>query len=141
MKFKKLIPYILVFSASFSFTPIAITAFVKKANGDAREYVKQFKPATSNLPNGIYQGKFKAFNILTMAKVEFIIGNGVIKKITFNRLFHSPGAIYKDEIENKIIQAQKLEVNAISGATRTSNFAKAAIKNAIENKNSKYLDL
>ena len=141
MKFKNIIPYTLIFLASFIITPVTITTFVKKANGDAREYVEQFKPVTSNLPNGIYQGKFKAFNILTMSKVEFVIENSIVKNFEFKRLFHSPGSIYKDEIENKIIQAQKLEVNAISGATRTSNFAKAAIKNAIENKNSKYLDL
>ena len=32
MKFKKLIPYILVFLASFIITPVAITVFVKNLN-------------------------------------------------------------------------------------------------------------
>ena len=141
MKFKKLIPYILVFLASFIITPVAITVFVKKANGDAREYVEQFKPVTSNLPNGIYQGKFKAFKIITMSKVEFEIENGFIKNIDFIRMTHFPGNAYKEDIENQIRNTGQLEVNAISGATRTCNFAKAAIKNAVENKSSKYFDL
>ena len=47
-------------------------------------------------------------------------------------MFHSPGNPCKEEIENQIKQTQRLEVNAITGATRTSNFAKAAIKAAIK---------
>lgn len=137
MKFKKLIPYILVFLASFLLTPIAITSFVKKANEEAKLYVEKFNPSTLQLPNGKYQGKFKAFKIFTMSKVEFAIKNGKVQDIKFKRMFHTPGSPYKEDIENKITQSQKLEVDAITGATRTSNFAKAAIKSALEKINQK----
>ena len=116
-------------------TPVIITWFVKKANEDANQYIEHFEPATSKLPNGVYKGKFKAFKIITLSKVEFEIENGFIKNIDFKRMTHFPGNAYKGDIENQIKHTGQLEVNAISGATRTSNFAKAAIKVAIENKN------
>ncbi|MCD4833541.1 MAG: FMN-binding protein [Bacteroidales bacterium] len=133
MKFKNLISYILVFLASFLITPLAITSFVKKANDDANQYIERFEPVTSRLPDGIYKGKFKAFKIITMSKVEFEIENGFIKNINFIRMTRFPGNAYKSDIENQIRNTGQLEVNAISGATRTCNFAKAAIKAAIDN--------
>ena len=134
MKFKKLIPYILVFLASFLITPFAVTWFVKKANENANQYIEHFEPATSKLPNGIYKGKFKAFKIISLSEVEFVIENGLVKSIDFKRMTHFPGNAYKEEIENQIKHFKKLEVDAITGATRTCNFAKAAIKTAIKNK-------
>lgn len=135
MKFKKLIPYIVVFLVSFFITPFAITGFVKKANKDAKEYIEHFNPVTSDLSNGTYQGKFKVFRIFTVSKVEFTIKNGLVNNIDFKKMLHSPGSPYKEEIENQIKQSRKLEIDAITGATRTSNFAEAAIKTAIENEN------
>jgi len=132
MKFKSLLPYIIVFFISFFATPIIIINFAKIANEKASEYVENFKPVTSQLPNGIYEGKYKAFGLITMSKVEFTVKNGLIKQVEFKRLFHSPGSIYKENIVNQIKQTQRLEVNAITGATRTSNFAKGAIKDAIQ---------
>lgn len=133
MKFKKLIPYIIVFLISFFATPAIIMSFAKKANEQAKEYVEDFKPKTSHLPDGTYYGKYKAFGIITMAKVEFTVQNGAIETIEFKKMFHSPGSPYKENIENQIKQTKRLEVNAITGATRSSNFAKAAIKKAIKN--------
>ena len=134
MKFKKAIPYIIVFLASFLLTPVAFNGVIKKANKNAKEYIEQFDPVTSELPNGIYLGKFKVLKIFTLSKIEFEIENGIVKNVSLKKLFHSPGNPYKEEIEYQIKQTKRLEVNAISGATRTSNFAKAAIKAAIENK-------
>ena len=133
MKFKKLIPYIIVFLISFFVTPVIVMSFAKKANENAKEYVEDFKPITSKLPDGTYEGKYKAFGIITMSKVEFTVKKGNIKNIKFKKMFHSPGSPYKESIENQIRQSQRLEVDAITGATRSSNFAKAAIKNALNN--------
>lgn len=137
MKFKKLIPYIFVFLTSFFISLFAINSFIKKANNFAEQYVDQFQPSTSQLPNGIYQGKFNVYKFFTFSKVEFEIKNGSVIKINFNTMYHSPGIPYKEEIENQIKISKKLEVDGITGATRTSNFAKAAIKSAIENENIK----
>lgn len=132
MKLKKILPYILVFLISFFATPAIIMSFAKKANQQAKEFVQDFKPRTAQLPDGTYEGKFKAFRLITMSKVEFTVQNGTIKSIEFKRMFHSPGSPYKETIENQIKQSKRLEVNAITGATRSSNFAKAAIKDAIK---------
>ncbi|MFC2151138.1 FMN-binding protein [Bacteroidota bacterium] len=132
MKFKKLIPYIIVFFISFFLTPIIITSFIRAANKQATQYIENFYPVTSELSDGLYTGKFKVFQIITFSKVEFTIENGMVKSIDFLKMYHSPGSPYKEEIENQIKQSQSLEVDAITGATRTSNFAKAAIKNAVK---------
>jgi len=58
-------------------------------------------------------------------------------EISFKRILHSPGKNYEIDIEKKILDNQDLELDAITGATRTSNFAKAAIKNAIQKKSPK----
>ena len=133
MKIKHLLPYILVFLASCILTPIVFTSIIKNANKNAQEYIDHFNPLTHKLPNGKYLGKYKTLKILTLAKIEFEIKNGQVTHVQLKRLFHSPSSPYKEEIEFQIIQTKKLEVNTISGATRTSNFAKAAIKDALKN--------
>jgi len=135
MNFKNLTPYIFAFLASFFICLFALNSFIKKANNNAEQYIGQFQASTSQLPNGIYQGEFKVFKIFTFSKVEFKIENGEVSKIHFKRMYHSPGIPYKEEIEDQIKASKRLEVDAITGATRTGNFAKAAIKSAIENKN------
>jgi uncharacterized protein with FMN-binding domain len=135
MKIKKLIPYIIIFLTSFLGTPILITQFVKIANENAQLYIQNFTPTTSSLPDGNYKGKYKAFKLFTMSKVEFKVQNGIIIDISIDKLFHTPGSAYKNDIEKKIKQNKILEIDAVTGATRTSNFARAAIKNAIESKN------
>ena len=135
MKLKKLLPYILIFLASFFLTPVLFNKIIKRANKNASEFVQNFYPQTNHLPNGIYSGKYKIIGLFTLAKIEFEINNGNVIDINLKKLFHSPGSPYKDEIEKQILRSKKLEVNAISGATRTSNFAKAAIKVAIEDGN------
>jgi len=134
MKFKNIIPYILVFLASFILTPLVITSLIKKANNDSKEFLANFSPLTQDLQDGLYKGKYKAFKIITLSKVEFVIKDGMVEKFTLNKLFRSPGSQYKEDIENRIRQSKRLEIDAISGATRTSNFANAAIKSALYNK-------
>lgn len=138
MKIRQLLLYIFVFLASFILTPIVFTSIIKKANENAYKYIENFNPVTSELPDGTYVGKYKLFSVFTLSKIKFDIKNGKISQFELKRLFHSPGSAYKEEIENQIKKTGKLEVNAISGATRTSNFAKAAIKDAIRNKESNF---
>lgn len=132
MKFRKILPYVFVFISSFIITPFAITSFVKYAHIKAQEYTEDFNPATSKLKDGIYKGHFRFF-LITFSKVEFEIETGKVKSIDFKKMFHSPGSLYKKDIEFQIKRRKLLEVDAITGATRTSNFAKAAIKDATEN--------
>lgn len=137
MKFKKLIPYIAIFLIAFFATPLIGNWFIKHANQQAEKYIKNFRAASSSLSEGNYQGKFKVFNFITLSHVQFSIQNGKVENLAFKKMFRTPGYLSKNEIELKVNNSNHLELDAFSGATRTSNFAKAAIKAAIENKNIK----
>jgi len=113
---------------------LVFTSVIKKANNDSKVFLADFIPITQDLPDGIYKGKYKAFKFFTLSKVEFVIEAGMVENFTLDKLFRSPGSQYKEDIENRIRQSKRLEIDAISGATRTSNFANAAIKSALYNK-------
>jgi len=137
MKIKKLLPYLIVFLIAFIATPITGNLVIKKANEEAKQLTQNFHPNITYLSDGFYQGKFKAFNLITLSHVEFTIKNNKIEKLRFKKMVHTPGYLSKKDIEAKIKNTKHLEIDAISGATRTSNFAKAAIKNAITRQNIK----
>lgn len=137
MKLKQIIPYIAVFLIAFFATPIIGNWFIKHANHQAEKYIKNFSAESSRLSDGNYQGKFKIFNLITLSHVEFSIQNKKVEKLKFKKMFHTPGYLSKKDIEAKIKNTHQLELDAITGATRTSNFAKAAIKNAIARQNIK----
>lgn len=127
---KKIIPYVLVFVISFLIAIFAIKQGAKHANKKAQEFISNYTVNTNELSDGLYKGKFK-YLLFTMAEIEFTIKNGLATDIQLRKLFQTPGSLYKNEIEHRFNEDQTIELDAISGATRTSNFAKAAIKNAI----------
>ncbi|MDK2978832.1 MAG: hypothetical protein PWP52_1546 [Bacteroidales bacterium] len=134
---KKILPYILVFSLAFFATPVIGNLVIKKANDQANTLAKNFYLNTSNLADGFYQGKFKIFKLITLSHVEFTIKNHTVENLEFKRMFYMPGYLSKKDIEENLKNAQNLALDALTGATRPSNFAKAAIIDAIENQNSK----
>ncbi|MDY6800504.1 MAG: FMN-binding protein [Bacteroidota bacterium] len=134
---KKILPYILVFFLAFFATPVIGNWIIKKAYEEAKNLTGNFHPNTAQLPDGYYQGKFKALKLITLSHVEFTIKNKKIESLKFKRMFYMPGYLSKKDIEENLKNTQNLALDAITGATRTSNFAKAAIKDAIENQNSK----
>jgi len=107
--------------------------FIVYADNKAKDYIEDFNVSSLHVPDGEYSGNFKIFGVFAVAKVTFVMENSRIKEISFKRILHSPGKNYEIDIEKKILDNQDLELDAITGATRTSNFAKAAIKNALEN--------
>lgn len=137
MKIRKLLPYLIVFLIAFIATPLIGNLAIKKANEEARQLTQNFHPNTTHLADGFYQGKFKVFNLITLSHVEFTIKNKKIEKLRFKKMFHTPGYLSKEDIETRIKNTKHLELDAISGATRTSNFAKAAIRNALTRQNIK----
>jgi len=132
MKNKHVISYILIFAVSFGGTYLLINGFVKYSNHKAEEYIRNFNPSQVTIQDGEYQGKFKVFAI-TVSSVKLTISEGKVSGIEFRRMMQSPGTSYKQDIEQSYLNNKNLDLDAITGATRTSNFAKAAIKNALEN--------
>ena len=86
-----------------------------------------------NAENGIYRGTYDVGYIY--AEVEVEIKNGVIVSIRLLKHRNEQGK-HAEEIINKIVSAQKIDVDAISGATNSSKVIKKAVEKAITNEKS-----
>jgi len=137
MKIRKPILYFLVFSLSFFMAILLSRTFIVYADNKAKDYIEDFNVKSVYVPDGECSSNFKVLGVFAVAKVKFVIEKSHIKEISFKRVLHSPGKNYENDIEKKVLENKDLELDAITGATRTSNFAKAAIKNALENINTK----
>lgn len=83
-----------------------------------------------NAEDGIYRGECDVGYIY--AKVEVEIKDGVIVSINLLEHRNERGKRAEDIIDN-VISEQKIDVDAISGATNSSNVIKKAIEKAITN--------
>jgi uncharacterized protein with FMN-binding domain len=104
----------------------------KKAGTIASNKTGDFIPVTHTLDDGLYSGQFRAIMGLVKAGVEFEIRDSVLNKCEFVRLTSTPGYGVKEKIITSINSSGDLDFEAITGATHTSSFAKAAIKDAVE---------
>ena len=100
------------------------------------DYKKAVKETTfsgidiCNIPNGIYVGEYDVDFVY--AKVEVTVQNGVITNIDI--LEHKNGRGSRAEVVvERIVEEQKIEVDAVSGATNSSIVIKKAIENALKN--------
>lgn len=85
-----------------------------------------------NVEDGIYSGECNAGYIY--AKVEIEVKDGMI--ISINLLEHrNERGTRAESIIDDVILKQKIDVDAVSGATNSSNVIKKAIENAIRNDN------
>lgn len=84
-----------------------------------------------NVEDGIYRGEYDAGYIY--ARVEVEIKDGVIVSINLLEHRNERGGHAEDIIDH-VISEQKIDVDAISGATNSSNVIQKAIEEAITNK-------
>lgn len=98
---------------------------------NTEDYLGGFKPDTAALADGRYMGEYRTFT-RTVARVEFVMEDGELKNLDFPVLFSTPGYNADIKVEDKIKARGDLRFDTVTGATRTSNFAKAAIKDAVE---------
>lgn len=86
----------------------------------------------SKVPDGIYSGSYKVFPIT--AEVKVTIKNHKITEIELVK--HSSGQGAPAEIiPGKVVEAQSLEIDTITGATYSSKVILKAIENALNNTN------
>ncbi len=110
-----------------------------KAGVQADEYVGDFILDTKSLINGTYKGDFKVFDFITATDIEFKIKDGKVVSIDFHRMLGShnisgiPGYGSAEKVKASIERNKSLNFDAISGASRSTSFTKAAIKNAVMN--------
>lgn len=82
-----------------------------------------------DISDGVYIGEYDVKFIY--AKVEVTVQNGVITNINILEHRHERGKT-AEAITNRIVDEQKIDVDAISGATNSSTVIKKAVENALK---------
>ena len=83
----------------------------------------------SDISDGIYVGEYDVNFIY--AKVEVTVQNGEITNINILEHKNERGEV-AEAITNKIVNEQRIDVDAISGATNSSTVIKKAVENALK---------
>ena len=116
---------------------LIFTAVYLKSVADYKKAVKETTFSDidiSNIPDGVYAGEYDVDFIYV--KVEVTIRNGAITSIDI--LEHKNGRGKSAEIVvDQIIREQKIDVDAVSGATNSSVVIKKAVDNALKGENRK----
>ena len=103
---------------------------------DFREYQRNIESITfknielSDVEDGTYVGEYDAGYIY--AKVEVMIEDGNIVSINLMEHRNEKGKT-AEKILDKIVATQEIDVDAVSGATNSSNVIKKAIEDAVTN--------
>ena len=101
------------------------------------DYKKAVKETTfedihiSDIPDGVYVGEYDVDFIY--AKVEVAVQNGEITNINILEHRHERGKA-AEVITDSIVDEQKIDVDAISGATNSSTVIKKAVENALKSR-------
>ncbi len=85
----------------------------------------------SDIPDGVYVGEYDVDFIY--AKVEVTVQNGEIANINILEHRHERGKT-AEVITDSIVDEQKIDVDAISGATNSSTVIKKAVENALKSR-------
>ena len=84
----------------------------------------------SDISDGVYIGEYDVNFIY--ARVEVTVQNGEITNINILEHRHERGKT-AEVITDSIVDEQKIDVDAISGATNSSTVIKKAVENALKN--------
>ena len=101
------------------------------------DYKKAVKETTfedihiSDIPDGVYVGEYDVDFIY--AKVEVTVQSGEITNINILEHRHERGKT-AEVITDSIVDEQKIDVDAISGATNSSIVIKKAVENALKSR-------
>jgi uncharacterized protein with FMN-binding domain len=85
---------------------------------------------SDRLVDGVYRGSYK--HGLNEAEVEITIQNQKIMKVEILKHDAWKGKKAEPVIPNRIVEKQSTKVEAVSGATNSSNVIMNAVQNAIE---------
>lgn len=103
-----------------------------KSVADYKQAVKETTFEEINIldiSDGVYTGEYDVNFIY--AKVEVTVQNGEITNINILEHRHERGKT-AEAITNKVVDEQKIDVDAISGATNSSTVIKKAVENALK---------
>lgn len=83
----------------------------------------------SNIEDGIYSGSYKVFPVA--AEVKVTVSNHMITKIELVKHQNGQGSS-AETIPDKVVEAQTLEIDIVTGATYSSKVILKAIENALD---------
>jgi uncharacterized protein with FMN-binding domain len=106
--------------------PALMTAFVLQSCVSSKIDIKT--PEFASIPDGTYRGRFDGG--LVKATVDVLMAGGRIEKVTI--VSHRCGRGKPAErIVDDVVRSQSLDVDAVSGATRSSMVILKAIETAL----------
>lgn len=126
---KKIIMSIVIFIFTIG---LIVGAVYLKNVADYKQAVKETTFDEINIPDvsdGVYIGEYDVNFIY--AKVEVTVQNGEITDIIILEHRHEHGKAAETVI-NKIVDEQRIDVDAVSGATNSSIVIKKAVENALK---------
>lgn len=89
-------------------------------------------PDLSGMPDGVYQGSYHVIKTPVSAAVDVTLLDGTLKAIEIKKHVSSPVGKKAEKIIERIIAAQSLDVDAVSGATASSTAILKAVENALQ---------
>ncbi len=123
---------LLVLEILLSLICLIFTAVYLKRVADYKKAVRETTIGgtdISNISDGVYVGEYDVDFVY--AKVEVTVQNGAVTNIDI--LEHKNGRGKPAEIvADRIIQEQRIDVDAVSGATNSSVVIKKAVENAFK---------
>ncbi|MCY3024909.1 FMN-binding protein [Aerococcus loyolae] len=110
--------------------------FIQGVNNLIQEAQGKDTNVQINLKDGVYQAKVPSYSWAGMLTVETVLKDNQIKNINIIEEHDSlTGEVAKSAFEKfipRIIEKQSIGIDALSGATTTSNAIKSAVSQAIE---------
>ncbi len=128
---KKTVLFVIVFLLLVGFV---LGILYLKSVADYRQAVREttFEDINiSDIPDGVYVGEYDVDFIY--AKVEVTVQNGEITNINILEHRNERGKT-AEVIADSIVDEQKIDVDAISGATNSSTVIKKAVENALKSR-------
>ena len=92
-------------------------------------------PDLNNIQDGIYRGEYSLPRTPLKVVLDVTVQNHILTAIDIVEHNSSPIGRRAENIVNKIIERQSLDIDVISGATASSKTIKMAIQNALEPQN------
>jgi uncharacterized protein with FMN-binding domain len=124
---KKVLSYIVAMSFFAGFVSVLIFSC-----STAYKTIQATLPDLSAKPDGVYRGEYSMAKSPNKAVLDVTLQNQVITAINIVEHSCSPIGKKAEKITENIIKQQKLNVDAISGATSSSKTILKAVENALQ---------
>lgn len=123
-----LVTVVFIFLISFTFSAVYLKSVADYKKTVAETVIGEVD--ISGIPDGVYAGEYDVNFIY--AKVEVTVQSGEMTGITLLEHKQERGKAAETIVQDMIAE-QKIDVDAVSGATNSSTVIKKAVENALRN--------